>query len=148
MSSLAGQESALAADHIAYQPVQPDPFGVVQLDPVPAERVGGNARQKGSDEDPDVAPEAIDPDRLGTLQRRDRVGDGRDERGVDESRSDAEDDGDYVRPSSGAEQALLELRSENDRLRMVEEMFRTAIKRLEYAEEAAERAQTNGSVPH
>lgn len=45
-------------------------------------------------------------------------------------------------------QALLELRSENDRLKMVEEMFRTAIKRLEYAEEAAERAQTNGSVPH
>ncbi|MEA2483878.1 MAG: hypothetical protein QOC55_1825 [Thermoleophilaceae bacterium] len=47
-----------------------------------------------------------------------------------------------------AKQALLELRSENDRLRMVEEMFRTAIKRVAYAEEAAERAQTNGSVPH
>jgi Lon protease-like protein len=47
-----------------------------------------------------------------------------------------------------AKQALLELRAENDRLRMVDEMFRTAIKRLAYAEEAAERAQTNGSVPH
>jgi Lon protease-like protein len=47
-----------------------------------------------------------------------------------------------------AKQALLELRSENDRLRMVEEMFRTAIKRVAYAEQAAERAQTNGSVPH
>ena len=47
-----------------------------------------------------------------------------------------------------AKQALLELRVENDRLRMVEEMFRTAIKRLAYAEETAERAQTNGSVPH
>jgi Lon protease-like protein len=47
-----------------------------------------------------------------------------------------------------AKQALLELRAENDRLRMVEEMFRTAIKRVAYAEEAAERAQTNGSVPH
>jgi Lon protease-like protein len=47
-----------------------------------------------------------------------------------------------------AKQALLELRSENERLRMVEEMFRTAIKRVAYAEEAAERAQTNGSVPH
>jgi Lon protease-like protein len=46
-----------------------------------------------------------------------------------------------------AKQALLELRAENDRLRMVEEMFRTAIKRVAYAEEAAERAQTNGSVP-
>ena len=47
-----------------------------------------------------------------------------------------------------AKQALLELRVENDRLRMVDEMFRTAIKRVAYAEEAAERAQTNGSVPH
>ena len=47
-----------------------------------------------------------------------------------------------------AKQALLELRAENDRLRMVEEMFRTAIKRVAYAEEAAERAQTNGSVHH
>jgi Lon protease-like protein len=47
-----------------------------------------------------------------------------------------------------AKQALLELRAENERLRMVDEMFRTAIKRVAYAEEAAERAQTNGSVPH
>ena len=47
-----------------------------------------------------------------------------------------------------AKQALLELRAENDRLRMVDGMFRTAIKRVAYAEEAAERAQTNGSVPH
>lgn len=47
-----------------------------------------------------------------------------------------------------AKQALLELRAENDRLRMVEEMFRTAIKRVAYVEETAARAQTNGSVPH
>jgi Lon protease-like protein len=47
-----------------------------------------------------------------------------------------------------AKQALLELRAENDRLRMVDEMFRTAIKRVAYAEEAAARAQTNGSVHH
>ncbi len=47
-----------------------------------------------------------------------------------------------------AKQALLELRAENERLRMVDEMFRTAIKRVAYAEETAERAQTNGSVPH
>ena len=47
-----------------------------------------------------------------------------------------------------AKQALLELRVENERLRMVDEMFRTAIKRVAYAEETAERAQTNGSVPH
>ena len=53
-----------------------------------------------------------------------------------------------VEHPSEAKQSLLELRSEDDRLRMVEEMFRTAIKRVAYAEEAAERAQTNGSVPH
>jgi Lon protease-like protein len=47
-----------------------------------------------------------------------------------------------------AKQALLELRAESDRLRMVDEMFRTAIKRVAYAEQAAERAQTNGSVHH
>jgi Lon protease-like protein len=47
-----------------------------------------------------------------------------------------------------AKQALLELRSEDDRLRMVSEMFRTAIKRVAYAEETAERAQSNGSGKH
>ena len=47
-----------------------------------------------------------------------------------------------------AKQALLELRVENDRLRMVEEMFRTALKRVAYAEETAQRARSNGSVPH
>ena len=47
-----------------------------------------------------------------------------------------------------AKQALLELRVEDDRLRMVSEMFRTAIKRVAYAEKTAERAQTNGSVKH
>jgi Lon protease-like protein len=53
-----------------------------------------------------------------------------------------------VEHSPEAKQALLELRAESDRLRMVDEMFRTAIKRVAYAEEAAARAQTNGSVPH
>ena len=42
----------------------------------------------------------------------------------------------------------LELRVENDRLRMVEEMFRTALKRVAYVEETAQRARGNGSVPH
>ena len=47
-----------------------------------------------------------------------------------------------------AKQALLELRTEDDRMRMVGELCKTAMKRLEYAEDAAERASTNGSVPH
>ena len=45
-----------------------------------------------------------------------------------------------------AKQGLLELRIEDDRLRMVEEMFRTALKRVAYAEETAERARSNGNV--
>ena len=53
-----------------------------------------------------------------------------------------------VEHESEAKQALLELRVENDRLRMVEEMFRTALKRVAYAEETAHRARSNGSVPH
>jgi Lon protease-like protein len=46
-----------------------------------------------------------------------------------------------------AKQALLELRVEDERLQMVAEMFKTALKHLAYAEQAAERAQTNGSGP-
>jgi Lon protease-like protein len=53
-----------------------------------------------------------------------------------------------VEHEAAAKQALLELRIENDRLRMVDEMFRTALKRVAYAEETAERARSNGSVPH
>ena len=46
-----------------------------------------------------------------------------------------------------AKQALLELRTEDERMRMVAELCTTAMKRLDYAEHAAERASTNGSVP-
>jgi Lon protease-like protein len=45
-----------------------------------------------------------------------------------------------------AKQGLLDLRSENARLRLVTRLFRAAIKRLEYAERASERAQSNGKV--
>ena len=47
-----------------------------------------------------------------------------------------------------AKQALLELRTEDDRMRMVGELCRSAMKRLDYADDAAERASSNGSVPH
>jgi Lon protease-like protein len=45
-----------------------------------------------------------------------------------------------------AKQGLLDLRSENARLRLLIRLFRAAIKRLEYAERASERAQSNGKV--
>ena len=46
----------------------------------------------------------------------------------------------------GAKQTLLELRSEDERLRAVGELLRTAMKRLDYVELAGERARTNGKV--
>ena len=45
-----------------------------------------------------------------------------------------------------AKQGLLDLRSENGRLRLLTRLFRAAIKRLEYAERAQERAQSNGKL--
>jgi Lon protease-like protein len=45
---------------------------------------------------------------------------------------------------SGPKQALLEIDSEDERLRMVAEMFRKAVKRLDDTERSAEIAKTNG----
>jgi Lon protease-like protein len=45
-----------------------------------------------------------------------------------------------------AKQGLLELRSENARLRLTTRLFRAAIKRLELIERAQERARSNGKV--
>jgi Lon protease-like protein len=45
-----------------------------------------------------------------------------------------------------AKQGLLELRSENARLRLVTRLLRAALKRVELAERAQERARSNGKV--
>ncbi len=45
-----------------------------------------------------------------------------------------------------AKQGLLDLRSENARLRLVERLFRAATKRLDYVERAQARAASNGKV--
>ena len=45
-----------------------------------------------------------------------------------------------------AKQGLLDLRSENARLRLVTRLFRAAVKRLDYVERAQARAQSNGKV--
>jgi Lon protease-like protein len=45
-----------------------------------------------------------------------------------------------------AKQGLLDLRSENARLRLVTRLFRAAMKRLDLADKAQERAQSNGKV--
>jgi Lon protease-like protein len=45
-----------------------------------------------------------------------------------------------------AKQGLLDLRSENARLRLVARLFRAAIKRLAFIERAEERARSNGKV--
>jgi len=45
-----------------------------------------------------------------------------------------------------AKQGLLDLRSENARLRLVDRLFRAAAKRLDYVERAQARAKSNGKV--
>ena len=45
-----------------------------------------------------------------------------------------------------AKQGLLDLRSENARLRLVTRLFRAAVKRLEFVDRAQERARSNGKV--
>ena len=45
-----------------------------------------------------------------------------------------------------AKQGLLDLRSENARLRLVTRLFRAAMKRLDFVERAHERARSNGRV--
>jgi Lon protease-like protein len=45
-----------------------------------------------------------------------------------------------------AKQGLLELRSENARLRLVDRLFRAASKRLHFVERAQARARSNGKV--
>jgi Lon protease-like protein len=45
-----------------------------------------------------------------------------------------------------AKQGLLDLRSENARLRLVTRLFRAAVKRLDFIERAQARAQSNGKV--
>jgi Lon protease-like protein len=45
-----------------------------------------------------------------------------------------------------AKQGLLDLRSENARLRLVSRLFRAAIKRLDFVERAQARARSNGKV--
>ena len=45
-----------------------------------------------------------------------------------------------------AKQGLLDLRSENARLRLVTRLFRAAIKRLDFADRAQARARSNGKV--
>ena len=45
-----------------------------------------------------------------------------------------------------AKQGLLDLRSESARLKLLARLFRAALKRLEFAERAQERAQSNGKV--
>ncbi|HEX6389468.1 MAG TPA: DMT family transporter, partial [Solirubrobacteraceae bacterium] len=45
-----------------------------------------------------------------------------------------------------AKQGLLDLRSENARLRLVARLFRAAAKRLDFMERAQERARSNGKV--
>jgi hypothetical protein len=45
-----------------------------------------------------------------------------------------------------AKQGLLDLRSENARLALLTRLLRAALKRMEFVEQAGERARSNGKV--
>ena len=48
--------------------------------------------------------------------------------------------------AADAKQALLEQRSENERLEQLEQLFASALERIELVEKAAERSHGNGSM--
>jgi len=53
---------------------------------------------------------------------------------------------DTVAKAGDAKQGLLDLRSENARLRLVTRLFRAAARRLDFVERAQARARSNGKV--
>ena len=100
----------------------------------------------------DEEPAAEDPE-AGAAARRgyadlvERVTDSRPSEG-DLSELDAYGMAATIAFENDAKQELLELRSESERLSRLASLCTRALERFEYAQQASERAQTNGKVPH
>ena len=105
---------------------------IVVLDEEPSER-----------EDPDAGPAA----RRGYADLVERVTDSRPSE-HDLSELDAYGMAATIAFENDAKQELLELRSESERLSRLASLCVRALERFDYAQQAAERAQTNGKVPH
>jgi Lon protease-like protein len=92
-------------------------------------------------------PEAGEAARRGYADLVERVTDSR------PSEADLAELGSYAMAATiafelDAKQELLELRSESARLARLTELCREALKRVDYTQQASERAQTNGKVRH
>ena len=111
-------------EHLAY------PAGVVEWledkDELPDERTLEAAREAYSALVVEATDEEPDPERLAAMRAYDMAA--------------------TVDFGLDAKQGLLDLRSENARLRLVTRLFRAAVKRLDYIERAQARARSNGKV--
>lgn len=97
------------------------------------------------DDDEEVDPEAVEIARAAYADLVERATDTRPE--PDELESmDAYEMAATVEFGLPAKQGLLDLRSENARLRLVARLFRAAVRRLEVAEETEERVRSNGHI--
>jgi Lon protease-like protein len=99
------------------------------------------------DEPMEEDPEAGQAARRGYADLVERVTDSR------PSEADLSELGSYAMAATiafelDAKQELLELRCESARLARLAELCREALKRVDYAQQASERAQTNGRVRH
>jgi Lon protease-like protein len=97
------------------------------------------------DVEPDAEPDAADEARERYADLVERVTDTRPE-GTELQGLDAYGMAATIEFALEAKQALLELRGEEARMRMVGELFEATIQRLEVAEEVAEVARSNGKV--
>ena len=97
------------ATQIPLAAVRPATIAIAGPDP---SRVGDEPRQERADDEAEVAPEAVDADDLHPLDWLHRIGDRRDERRIDERRSDAEQDS---RAERGREGAVAERRARRGR---------------------------------
>jgi Lon protease-like protein len=108
----------------------PYPAGVVEFLEEPGDEidpeVAGTARELYAELVAQATDRSLEPDELAQL--------------------DAYSMAATVEFGTDAKQELLELRSENDRLRLLTMLFRAAIKRLELVERAQTRARSNGRV--
>ena len=100
------------------------------------------------DEEPDADPgeTAEAGDQARSVCRPRGAGDGLPARSRDLTELDAYEMASTIAFDLDAKQELLELRSETERLRRLASLCSEALERLDYAEKAARRAQSNGKV--
>jgi Lon protease-like protein len=97
------------------------------------------------DGDPDAEPDVADDARERYADLVERVTDSRPPL-TDLAALDAYGMAATIEFALDAKQALLELRGEDERMRMIGELFRATMQRLDYAERASEVAKANGRV--